>query len=288
MRRRAIGLLVWAAALAGSAGAQGRIAIPDARAGDLVRVRSHEVLGSWATGSLVAANQGFVALAVRSDVDAIIEVPWAHVASIDIESGRTRPASAGKGAVIGLTTALVVAPALRSSSSASPAARNSAAGVALVGLPLVGAVLGWREAPSHWRPVAWRPSIDTVLPEGEAVRLRLPANTRVRVRVGRETLSARTLDSRDSLVVRTGSTRQAWGWAQVFEVRVPGRRNRLRGAALGATAMAIVAVMRARARPLDADGRTDSLVRHVLAGGVIGGAIGTPGWIRVPIPVRGR
>ncbi|HEX7938714.1 MAG TPA: hypothetical protein VF483_06950 [Gemmatimonadaceae bacterium] len=284
-----IAAFLFAASIAPSALAQsGAIAIPDAREGERVAVQSPAVLGAKVVGPLLVANQGFVSVAIGDRQNASVSVPWTRITGVSLADGRDKTRSAVRGAVIGLGAALITGGAFHRHDGSAPDHAADAARIATAAaLPFAGAIIGWRVSPDQFRPIAWCPSIDTVLPEGEAVRLRLAPDTRVQVRAKGRTTNAQLVSAGDSLVVRQGSKATTYSWFSVTELRIPGRRDRGKGAAIGFTSFALLAAVAGAIHPLPStSNKAAYFVDWMLVGGVLGAVIGTPGWSRVPIPVQ--
>ncbi|MGH7637880.1 MAG: hypothetical protein ACREOK_09535 [Gemmatimonadaceae bacterium] len=249
--------------------------------GSRVRIETRSVREESVEGTLVEKNQGFLRTMVgpRDGRGASVSVPWAQITSLSLDAGRERKSSAARGTLAGASAALVVTASLSNPTAAA------AAGMML---PVAGGVVGWMMGFERWEPVLWRPAIDSVM-EREATRIHLDAGTEIAVRVGRRMhrgVVAGVGD--DSLTVRLRDVSRELGFAlaDVSELRLPAGRNRLRGAALGFSAMAIAAGIHIfAARPTDSE-KPRILLGYAFGGAALGALIGAPGWRRLPLPVR--
>lgn len=250
--------------------------------GSTVRIETRSVRGGRVEGTLVEKNQGFLRTTVgprEGREDASVSVPWALITSLSLDAGRERKSSAARGTLAGASAALVVTASL-----SNPAAA-AAAGMML---PLAGGVVGWMMGFERWEPVLWRPALDSVM-EREATRIHLDAGTEIAVRVGRRMhrgVVAGVGD--DSLTLRLGGVSRELGFAfaDVSELRLPSGRNRLRGASLGFSAMAVAGGIHIfAARPTDSE-KPLILLGYAFGGAALGALIGAPGWRRLPVPVR--
>lgn len=247
--------------------------------GGSVRIETRSVREGSVEGALVEKNQGFLRATVGPG--ASVSVPWAQISSVSVDAGRERKGGAARGTLAGASAALVVTASLGNPTAAA------AAGMML---PVAGGVVGWMMGFERWEPVLWRPAIDTVM-EREATRIHLDAGTEIAVRVGRRMVRGVVAGfSDDSLALRLGGrggTREVgFALADVSEMRLPSGRNRLRGAALGFSAMAIGAGIHIfAARPTN-DEKQQLLLGYALGGAALGALIGAPGWHRLPLPVR--
>jgi hypothetical protein len=261
-------LLVAACATALPLRAQTPTAIPDVAVGTRIRVESPAVFPKVAVGHLRDANQGYVTvtLAPRS----FIQIPWSQVSSLAYVAGRSEHVGAATGAVLGAALSLVAYPA------------------SIVVVPAGAATVGWMLGPQRWQSVSWRPGTDTVMLDGEAPRLHLAPDAQVLVRVRRAPMRGRVVAATaDSLEVRLKSGLLQLPWSDVSDLRVRGRRNRLKGAAMGISLVGVATAAR-----LAFDTRTGTSVRGgvvlggLLIGGGTGALIGAPGWVRIPFPAR--
>lgn len=270
MMTTVLAVLVAALQLPDSGGVMPRVPV-----GSIVRIETSAVRDGAVEGMLVEKNQGFLRAAVAPELS--ISVPWSRITVLSVDAGRERKTGAARGTLAGAGAALVV------SSSLSPPTAAVAAGLAL---PIAGGVVGWITGLERWEPVLWRPAIDSVM-EREATRVHVERHPEVALRVARRSYRGRIhATSDDSLTLRQGARDTRHAWAQVTELRVPAARNRLRGAALGFSALAAASgihILVARSAPVD---RQRIVLGYALAGGVVGGLIGTPGWRRLPVPVR--
>jgi hypothetical protein len=244
--------------------------VPDLNIGDLVRLETRAIAGRLVTGELRAANQGFVAVAV-AETGTGISVPWTRVTSLDRFSHRDTPTGVAAGAILGGAAAFVVGASL----------------VSVVALPATGVAIGWANAPRRWSEVTWRPTMDTVMMEGEATRLSLPEGTEIIVQTGRQAIRGHAIRaSEDSLIFRRSDHRISVAWPTVGELRVRSGRNRIKGSAIGFLLGGAVggAVFRAR-EGSDLAGRTMEPVGYgALIGSALGYLVGVPGWTRIPFP----
>lgn len=255
---------------ADSGGVMPRVAI-----GAIIRIETSSVRDGSVQGALVEKNQGFLRAAVDPEVS--ISVPWSRITSLSVEAGRARKAGAARGTLAGAGAALVI------SSSLSRPTVALAAGTML---PVAGGVVGWLTGQEHWEPVLWRPAIDSVM-EREATRVHAAPGARVVVRVARRGHRGEIVQvSDDSLTLRQPGRDSRYAWEQVTELRVPAARNRLRGAALGFSAMAVASGIHIAAANTESTDRQRIVLGYVLGGGLLGAVIGAPGWRRVPVPVR--
>jgi hypothetical protein len=283
---RTAALLLIGVGLADPVAAQGTV-IPDTRLGDRVRVESAELAGIRVIGPLVEANQGFVIVAVGDDGEASVKLPWVRITVLDRAAERPRRKRAARGALVGFGAALLAAPPLFDQEITDKAAGVNLGVVAAIGLPVTGALVGFVTAPRRWQMIDWRPSIDTVLPEGESVRLRLPDNALVAVRSNRRTFTARILSTGDSLSVRVGSNVRTLPWDAVTDLKLHGHRDRWRGAAVGVTVMGIYSGLYVQRHSLVRTARpAEFVLQRIAVGGLVGALIGTRGWARMPLPGR--
>ena len=249
--------------------------MPRVPIGATIRIETTSVREGSVQGLLVEKNQGFLRAAVASDVS--VSVPWSRVTSLHVDAGRERKAAAARGTLAGASAALVVSSSLSTSTAAL------AAGLAL---PIAGGVVGWMAGLERWESVLWRPAIDTVM-DREATRLHAEPGANVVVRAARRSYRGqiRTVTD-DSLMLQEGARESRLALAQVTELRVPAPRNRLRGAALGFSALALasgVHILAARTPPGE---RQIMILQYALAGGLAGALLGAPGWRRLPVPIR--
>lgn len=249
--------------------------MPRVPLGSTVRIETRAVREGSVEGALVEKNQGFLRAAVGRGVS--VSVPWAQIASLSLDAGRERKGGAARGTLAGASAALVV-----SSSLSNP----TAAAAAGMMLPVAGGVVGWMMGFERWEPVLWRPAIDSVM-EREATRIHLEPGTEIALRIGRRGqrgVVAGVTD--DSLRLRRGSRELTFALADVSELRLPARRNRLRGAALGFSAMAIGAGIHIMAARPTNSAKQQLLIGYAIVGGALGALVGAPGWSRLPVPVR--
>ena len=243
--------------------------------GSTIRIETSSVRDGSLEGALVEKNQGFLRTAVAPDVS--ISVPWSRITSLSANAGRERKAGASRGTLAGASAALIV------SSSLSHPTAALAAGLVL---PVAGGFVGWIAGRERWEPVLWRPAIDSVM-EREATRLHVEPGTDIAVRVARRSHRGHVRSvSDDSLTLQRGARESRYAWAQVSELRIPSRRNRLRGAALGFSAMALASGLHiVAAKPERAD-RQRIVMGYAIGGSLLGALIGAPSWRRIPVPVR--
>jgi hypothetical protein len=257
-------------------------------AGTRVRLESSSVVGRTVVGPLTVMNQGFVAVALdpsRAPASEI-SVPWSRVYDASVSDGEDIRRGFTRGMLIGLGAAVIVYPALTQGAEPTQS-RGNAALVSFGFLPLTGAVIGSFNGPERWRPLLWRPTQDTVIENRELTRLRIAPETQVRVLAPGGWITARIVETTDdSLVVRRESKREAFDWESVTLMNMRARRNRARGGALGLTIMAVVTFAAASSAPEDKRTSARVFTRNLLAGAVAGALIGTPGWTRIPVPVR--
>lgn len=251
--------------------------MPRVPLGSMVRIETRSVREESVEGTLAEKNQGFLRTTVAPG--ASVSVPWAQITSVSLDAGRERKGGAARGTLAGASAALVVTASLGNPTAAA------AAGMML---PVAGGVVGWMMGFARWEPVLWRPAIDSVM-EREATRIHLDAGTEIAVRVRRRTHRGVVASvSDDSLTLRFSDDprERVFPLADVSELRLPSGRNRLRGAALGFSAMAIGAGIHIlSARPSDSE-KQRILLGYAFGGAALGALIGAPGWRRLPLPVR--
>jgi hypothetical protein len=249
--------------------------MPRVPVGSIVRIETASVRDGSVEGALVEKNQGFLRAAIAPELS--ISVPWSRITSLSVDAGRERKTGAARGTLAGASAALVV-----SSSLSHPTAAVAAG----LGLPIAGGVVGWLKGLERWESVLWRPAIDSVM-EREATRLHVERDADVSVRVARRSYRGHIhAVTDDSLTLRQENRHTRYAWAQVTELRVPAGRNRLRGAALGFTALtAASGIHILAARPAAVD-RQEIVLGYALAGAVAGALFGAPAWRRLPVPVR--
>lgn len=275
MRTRALALA--ATCMATAAAAQDTLSvIPRVPVGSLVRIESSSIRGRQVVGALTAADDAAVSAAVSAG--GTMTVPWSRITRISISEGREQREGAIRGAVIGFSAIAVAYPVLRTDDT-----RKAALPFAIA-LPIAGGLAGWLAAPQRWNPILWRPSTDPVV-ESDATRLHLRPETELVVRTGRRQVRARLIGiNEDSIALRRASDTVRFLWPQVSELRARGRRNHVRGAALGISAMAAATgVQIALARP-ESGRRQNIFLGNVLVGGLVGLLVGAPGWTTIPAP----
>jgi hypothetical protein len=249
--------------------------LPRVPLGANIRIETSSVRDGSLEGALVEKNQGFLRAAVAREVS--ISVPWSRINSLSADAGRERKTGAARGTLAGASAALVI-----SSSLSHPTAAVAAGMV----LPVAGGVVGWLAGLERWEPVLWRPAIDSVM-EREATRLHIEPGAHVAVRVARRLHRGHVRSvSDDSLTLRQHAVESRYAWAHVSELRVPGGRNRLRGAALGFSAMAVASGIHLLAAKPEGGDRHRIVIGYALGGGLVGALIGAPAWHRLPVPVR--
>ena len=262
------------AIVAAQAGAQAsNTSVPDLNVGALVRLETRTVAGKFVTGELRAANQGFVAMSV-SETETDISVPWTRILSLHRFTHRDQVAGVATGLLVGGAAALVAAPAVAT----------------YIAFPLGGAALGWKNAPRRWTNVAWRPTMDTVMLEGEATRLKLPEGTEIIVRARRQGFKARAFAvTDDSIFFTHDGKRRGFAWRETVDLRIRAGRDRPKGAAVGLLIGGVVGGVVSALSEKDAvvgTRRMEQIGRGMLIGAAGGFAIGLPGWTRIPFPVQ--
>jgi hypothetical protein len=284
------GLIVMLAA-AHPVGAQDASAtIP--RAGTRVRLESSSVVGIRVIGELSAMNQGFVSVGLVKN-GASMDVPWTRVASIQASAGRVGSDGAIKGALAGLGAASVMFYVLTRTEPATPfkaavePPRLVPAIVSFGVLPATGVIIGLMNGPERWRPVAWRPTQDTVMLEGEMTRLRLTPGRKVSLRSKGRWIRGSVLDaSDDSLALGSSSSRRGFAWADVSQLSMQAGRSRLRGATLGITVMSIASIAELFWKHPAFHERPEIIGRNLALGAGVGALVGRQAWSRIPVPVR--
>jgi hypothetical protein len=251
------------------------IVMPRVPVGSIVRIETPSVRDGSIEGTLLEKNQGFLRAAVARDVS--VSVPWSRITSLSVDAGRERRGGAARGTLAGASAALVV------SSSLSHPTAAMAAGLVL---PVAGGVVGWLTGLENWASVLWRPAIDSVM-EHEATRVHVEPGAEVTIRVARRSHHGLVqAASDDSLTLRQGTRESHYAWAQVTELRVPAARNRLRGAALGFSALVAASgihILLAKPAPVD---RQRIVLGYALGGTAVGALFGAPAWRGLPVPVR--
>lgn len=251
--------------------------MPRVPLGATVRIETSAVRSGAVEGTLVEKNQGFLRAAVARDVS--VSVPWSRIATLSVSAGAgaERRHGVARGALAGVSAALVVSPSLSDPTAAV------AAGVAL---PVAGVLLGWYAGYERWESVLWRPAIDSVM-DSEATTLHVEPGAEVTVRVARRSHRGHVQTaSDDSLTLRHGTRESRYAWDEVTELRVPDSRSRLRGAALGFIALAAasgVHILAAKPQTVD---KQRIVISYSLGGALVGAAFGAPAWRRLPVPVR--
>ena len=249
--------------------------MPRVPLGATIRIETSAVRDGAVRGTLVEKNQGFLRAAVARDVS--VSVPWSRITSLSVDAGRERRTGAARGTLAGASAALVL------SSSLSHPTAAMAAGVVL---PVAGGVIGWLAGLEHWEPVLWRPAIDSVM-ENEATRVHVAPGAEIAVRIARRMRHGQVRNATDdSVTLRRGEQESRYAWAQVTELRVPASRNRLRGAALGFSTMMLASGVHILATRPEGGEKQRIVIAYALGGGLLGAAIGAPGWRRIPVPVR--
>lgn len=249
-----------------------------------IRVESSAIVGRRASGTLRAMNAGVVTLGIGNRGTTLV-VPWSRVFTVSVMTGRNERTGATIGAMLGGGAALVTWP--YGSRFENPENRDGRVALALA-LPVAGALVGLVSGPEEWEPMTWRPSSDTVMLDGEALRLTLAPDSKLLVRHGKRWVRGRLVsDIADTLTVRTRRSTRALAWSDIAQVNLQESRSRLRGAALWGTLGGVYAIARLARGPESTIVEKQQIIGvSLLAGAAVGAIVGRGTWTRVPIPAR--